>query len=74
MMPRAWIKETPLKLELRNSLSVKLLRVVLLCALAVGVVLSCAQIVYDTYKTRQAVNNDAPVSYTHLTLPTILLV
>ena len=59
MMPCAWIKETPLKLELRNSLSVKLLRVVLLSALAVGVVLSCAQIVYDTYKTRQAVNNDA---------------
>ena len=48
-----------MKLELRNSLSVKLLRVVLLAALAVGVVLSCAQIVYDTYKTRQAVNNDA---------------
>ncbi len=48
-----------MKLELRNSLSVKLLRVVLLSALAVGVVLSCAQIVYDTYKTRQAVNNDA---------------
>jgi len=58
-MPCAWIKETPLKLELRNSLSVKLLRVVLLSALAVGVVLSCAQIVYDTYKTRQAVNSDA---------------
>lgn len=48
-----------MKLELRNSLSVKLLRVVLLSALAVGVVLSCAQIVYDTYKTRQAVNSDA---------------
>ncbi|MGE8479397.1 MAG: putative bifunctional diguanylate cyclase/phosphodiesterase, partial [Pseudomonas shirazensis] len=48
-----------MKLQLRNSLSVKLLRVVLLSALAVGVVLSCAQIVYDTYKTRQAVNSDA---------------
>lgn len=48
-----------MKLEFRNSLSVKLLRVVLLSALAVGVVLSCAQIVYDAYKTRQAVNNDA---------------
>ena len=48
-----------MKLELRNSLSVKLLRVVLLSALAVGVLLSCAQIVYDTYKTRQTVNNDA---------------
>ncbi|WP_420066472.1 putative bifunctional diguanylate cyclase/phosphodiesterase [Pseudomonas alkylphenolica] len=58
-MSCAWIKETPLKLELKNSLSVKLLRVVLLSALAVGVVLSCAQIVFDAYKTRQAVANDA---------------
>jgi len=48
-----------LKLELKNSLSVKLLRVVLLSALIVGVVLSCAQIVYDAYKTRQAVASDA---------------
>ncbi|SFP96397.1 putative bifunctional diguanylate cyclase/phosphodiesterase [Pseudomonas borbori] len=48
-----------MKLELKNSLSLKLLRVVLLSALAVGVVLSCAQIVFDAYKTRQAVNNDA---------------
>ncbi len=48
-----------MKLELKNSLSVKLLRVVLLSALAVGVVLSCAQIVYDAYKTRQAVATDA---------------
>jgi hypothetical protein len=39
-----------LKLELKNSLSVKLLRVVLLSALIVGVVLSCAQIVFDAYK------------------------
>lgn len=58
-MPCAWIKETPLKLEFKNSLSVKLLRVVLLSALIVGVVLSCAQIVFDAYKTRQAVANDA---------------
>ena len=49
----------PLKLELKNSLSLKLLRVVLLSALVVGVVLSCAQIVFDAYKTRQAVVNDA---------------
>jgi diguanylate cyclase (GGDEF)-like protein len=49
----------PMKLELKNSLSVKLLRVVLLSALIVGVVLSCAQIVYDAYKTRQAVASDA---------------
>uniref|UniRef100_A4XXL0 cyclic-guanylate-specific phosphodiesterase n=1 Tax=Ectopseudomonas mendocina (strain ymp) TaxID=399739 RepID=A4XXL0_ECTM1 len=52
-------KELPLKLELKNSLSLKLLRVVLLSALVVGVVLSCAQIVFDAYKTRQAVANDA---------------
>lgn len=48
-----------MKLELKNSLSVKLLRVVLLSALIVGVVLSCAQIVFDAYKTRQAVASDA---------------
>ena len=48
-----------MKLELKHSLSVKLLRVVLLSALIVGVVLSCAQIVYDAYKTRQAVASDA---------------
>lgn len=48
-----------MKLELKHSLSLKLLRVVLLSALVVGVVLSCAQIVFDVYKTRQAVDNDA---------------
>jgi len=48
-----------LKLELKNSLSVKLLRVVLLSALIVGVALSAAQIVFDAYKTRQAVAGDA---------------
>ncbi len=48
-----------MKLELKNSLSLKLLRVVLLSALIVGVVLSCAQIIFDVYKTRQAVANDA---------------
>jgi diguanylate cyclase (GGDEF)-like protein len=48
-----------LKLDLKNSLSLKLLRVVLLSALIVGVVLSVAQIVFDAYKTRQAVANDA---------------
>src|SRR5471032_735765 len=36
-----------------------MLRVVLISALVVGVVLSCAQIVFDAYKTRQAVANDA---------------
>ncbi len=48
-----------MKLELKNSLSVKLLRVVLLSALVVGVALSVAQIVFDAYKTRQAVASDA---------------
>ena len=48
-----------MKLDLKNSLSLKLLRVVLLSALVVGVALSCGQIVYDIHKTRQAVNNDA---------------
>ncbi|MDF2642110.1 MAG: hypothetical protein K0R45_1382 [Pseudomonas sp.] len=48
-----------MKLELKNSLSIKLLRVVLLSALLVGVVLSCAQIVFDAYKTRQTVASDA---------------
>ncbi|RMT63312.1 GGDEF domain/EAL domain protein, partial [Pseudomonas syringae pv. theae] len=57
--PATRTKERPLKLELKNSLSVKLLRVVLLSALLVGVVLSCAQIVFDAYKTRHAVETDA---------------
>ncbi|AIB38242.1 MULTISPECIES: putative bifunctional diguanylate cyclase/phosphodiesterase [Pseudomonas] len=48
-----------MKLELKNSLSVKLLRVVLLSALIVGVTLSVAQIIFDAYKTRQAVAGDA---------------
>ncbi|MFL1494571.1 putative bifunctional diguanylate cyclase/phosphodiesterase [Pseudomonas antarctica] len=48
-----------MKLELKNSLSVKLLRFVLLSALIVGVALSAAQIVFDAYKTRQAVAGDA---------------
>jgi len=48
-----------LKLEMRNSLSRKLLRVVLLSALAVGLVLSCAQIIFGAYKTRQLIEADA---------------
>ena len=48
-----------MKLDLKHSLSLKLLRVVLLSALIVGLVLSCAQIVFDSYKTRQTVANDA---------------
>ncbi|WP_412072160.1 putative bifunctional diguanylate cyclase/phosphodiesterase [Pseudomonas fluorescens] len=58
MLPHG-TRNDSLKLELKNSLSVKLLRVVLLSALIVGVVLSCAQIVFDAYKTRQAVASDA---------------
>ncbi|MHC8307082.1 putative bifunctional diguanylate cyclase/phosphodiesterase [Pseudomonas sp. PB3P13] len=58
MLPHG-TRNDSLKLELKNSLSVKLLRVVLLSALIVGVVLSCAQIVFDAYKTRQAVATDA---------------
>ncbi|MCJ1885814.1 EAL domain-containing protein [Pseudomonas sp. LA21] len=48
-----------MKLDPRHSLSLKLLRMVLLAALVVGVVLSCAQIVFDAHKARQAVHNDA---------------
>ncbi|WP_152225942.1 bifunctional diguanylate cyclase/phosphodiesterase [Pseudomonas sp. SCB32] len=48
-----------MKLDPRRSLSLKLLRMVLLAALVVGVVLSCAQIVFDAHKAQQAVHNDA---------------
>ena len=48
-----------MKLQFKNSLSLKLLRIVLLSALVVGCVLSCAQIVFDAYKVRQAVTIDA---------------
>ena len=44
---------------MRNSLSRKLLRVVLLSTLAVGLVLSCAQIIFGAYKTRQLIEADA---------------
>lgn len=54
----AWKKEILLT-ELRNSLSRQLLRIVLISALAVGLVLSCAQIVFDAYKTRQLIGADA---------------
>ncbi|MEB0207842.1 putative bifunctional diguanylate cyclase/phosphodiesterase [Pseudomonas sp. CCC3.1] len=48
-----------MKLELKNSLSIKLLRIVLLSALVVGGILGCAQIVFDAYITRQSVTEDA---------------
>ncbi|MAB96521.1 MAG: GGDEF-domain containing protein [Pseudomonadaceae bacterium] len=48
-----------MKQDRKNSLSLKLLGMVLFSALIVGVVLSCAQIVFDAYKTRQMVTNDA---------------
>jgi c-di-GMP phosphodiesterase len=52
-------KKEVLLTALRNSLSRKLLRIVLLSALAVGLVLSCAQIVFDAYKTRQLIDAEA---------------
>ncbi|MBO4970773.1 MAG: GGDEF-domain containing protein, partial [Pseudomonas sp.] len=48
-----------MKRQFKNSLSLKLLRIVLLSAVVVGGVLSCAQIVFDAYKVRQAVTADA---------------
>ena len=48
-----------MKVELKHSLSLKLLRIVLLSALIVGVLLSCGQIILDAYKTRQTIARDA---------------
>ncbi|MFN3580990.1 MAG: putative bifunctional diguanylate cyclase/phosphodiesterase [Pseudomonas sp.] len=48
-----------MKLERRHSLSIKLLRLVLLWALLVGMVLSCAQILYDLRKERTQINSNA---------------
>jgi diguanylate cyclase (GGDEF)-like protein len=48
-----------LKVELKHSLSLKLLRIVLLSALIVGVLLSCGQIILDAYKTRHTIARDA---------------
>ena len=48
-----------MKVELKHSLSLKLLRVVLLSTLIVGVLLSCGQIVLDAYKTRHTIARDA---------------
>lgn len=48
-----------MKLQFKDSLSLKLLRVVLTCALLVGVLLSLAQIVYDAQKTRDILSHDA---------------
>jgi len=48
-----------LKVELKHSLSLKLLRIVLLSTLIVGVVLSCGQIILDGYKTRHTIARDA---------------
>ncbi len=58
-MKRAWEKEPSVKLESRSSLSRKLLRMVLLSAVAVGLILSCAQILFDAYKTRGVIASDA---------------
>ncbi|MGI3131192.1 putative bifunctional diguanylate cyclase/phosphodiesterase [Halopseudomonas pachastrellae] len=48
-----------MKLERRHSLSVKLLRLVLLWALLVGVVLSLGQISFDLRKERQLIDSTA---------------
>ena len=46
-------------MKLKHSLSLKLLRVVLLSALAVGVVISFGQIFFDITQTRQQITEDA---------------
>ncbi|WP_061289341.1 putative bifunctional diguanylate cyclase/phosphodiesterase [Azotobacter vinelandii] len=48
-----------MKPALRNSLSLKLLRVVLLCALLLGLLFSCAQIAFELQKTRQQIDLEA---------------
>ncbi|PCC97504.1 putative bifunctional diguanylate cyclase/phosphodiesterase [Halopseudomonas pelagia] len=48
-----------MKPERRHSLSIKLLRLVLLWALLVGIVLSCAQILYDLKKERSLIDSTA---------------
>ena len=48
-----------MKLEHRHSLSIKLLRLVLLWAVLVGIVLSCGQILYDLRKERQMIDATA---------------
>ncbi|QLF92626.1 EAL domain-containing protein [Pseudomonas sp. ABC1] len=48
-----------MKQELRNSLSRKLLQIVLLSALAVGLLLNCAQIALEAHKTAQLIDADA---------------
>ncbi|TBU97963.1 GGDEF-domain containing protein [Stutzerimonas kirkiae] len=48
-----------MKRELRNSLSRKLLQIVLLSALAVGLLLNFAQIVLEAHKTAQLIDADA---------------
>lgn len=48
-----------MKTERRHSLSIKLLRLVLLWALLVGIVLSCAQILYDLKKERTLIDSTA---------------
>ncbi|GAA6130664.1 putative bifunctional diguanylate cyclase/phosphodiesterase [Halopseudomonas sabulinigri] len=48
-----------MKLERRHSLSIKLLRLVLLWALVVGVVLSMGQIAYDLRKESQLIDSNA---------------
>ena len=48
-----------MKLERRHSLSIKLLRLVLMWALLVGLVLSLGQIIYELQKERSQINSTA---------------
>ena len=48
-----------MKLERRHSLSIKLLRLVLLWALLVGLILSLGQIAFDLRKERQQIDRTA---------------
>ena len=48
-----------MKLERRHSLSIKLLRLVLLWALLVGLILSLGQIAFDLRKERQQIDQTA---------------
>ena len=48
-----------LKVDTRHSLSVKLLRLVLLWALLAGILLSLAQIFFDLRSVRESIDRDA---------------
>ncbi|GAB3462947.1 GGDEF domain-containing phosphodiesterase [Azotobacter salinestris] len=52
-------QDTHVKPAPRNSLSLKLLRVVLLCALLLGLLFSCVQIAFELQKTHQQIDLEA---------------